>query len=177
MDRPDGLVFSDNRNRSVAESFRTAFPDLMVTLANGSSFAFSESQSVMWIAGIVGIHYDDRHVVDQVLAVNDAAYHKARYFNIEQLAFSEVLRQQTHVQRADDVIHHYWSDWVDPYFGLSKRQFYMDQFRNFFRSVEGRPMKEKIEACRRFQPRPFRRPLSFRIVNRVRRSLGLGGLS
>jgi len=59
-------------------------------------------------AGVIGISREDAHLLETVLAYNDAAYPLFRNHVTEQLMFSHVLSIHTDVSPCDDAIYHWW---------------------------------------------------------------------
>ncbi len=173
MDRNDGYVFHDPRYAEFAEQFREGFPDLRIPLDDGHCLALSEREAFMHIAGTVGVHHADRHLVELALRVLNSMLSRVHYFIMEQFAFSAVLCQRTRVISSSPYIEHYWGSWIDPYFGISKRDFYKQQIDAVLTDFERLPMEEGLDLIQRTRIRPYKRPLPYRIVNRIRRMTGL----
>jgi hypothetical protein len=174
MDRPDGFVFRDERFAEFAERFRKCFPDLRVSLDDSDCLTISECDTVMQIAGVVGIHHADAELVGLALRALDAMLPRMDYFTMEQFAFSVVLGQRTRVIPSADCIEHYWGSWVDPYFGVSKIEFYRRQIDDLLGKFEMLPFDEGLDLIHRTRIRPYTRPIVYRIFNRVRGMIGKG---
>lgn len=59
-------------------------------------------------AGVIGISNSDAHLLEQVLAFNDALYPIYRNHVTEQLMFSYVLSQYTEISICNERIYHWW---------------------------------------------------------------------
>ena len=172
MDRCDGLVFRDPRYAGFAQMLREAFPGLEVIMEDGERLVLSEQDTPMWISGIVGVHPADRELIARAFRVLNAMLPRCHYFIMEQFAFSEVLRQNARVLPASDYIDHYWGSWIDPYFGISKLDFYKNQIEALLQRFERLPLEEGLALIRQARIRPYRRPLMYRVWNRLRRPGG-----
>lgn len=174
MDQCDGFVFRDPRYVEFAELFRKGFPALRIPLGGDEYLTISERDAVMLVSGIVGIHHADRHLVDLALRALNGMLSRVDYFVLEQFAFAEVLRQHSRVVFSAPYIEHYWGSWVDPYFGVSKRDFYQEQIEAIFKEFDALPIEEGLDLIHRTRIRPYTRPLPYRLLNRIRAMVGLG---
>lgn len=66
----------------------------------------------MWNAGAVGLHPNDRHLLQKVLSLTDLLCELSTLHISEQLAFSWILSQHIHLQAASDIIFHYWPPYL-----------------------------------------------------------------
>lgn len=174
MDAFDGLVFRDPRHAEFAGLLRRGFPDLVIPLDGGESLTLSEENMVMWVSGVVGVHFENRKLVDLALRVLNATYPRCQFFFVEQFAFCQVLAQNTEIIAASPYVEHYWGTWTDPYFGVSKLDFYRTQIETIMREFEKLPFEQGLDLIRRTRIRPYRRPLPFRVLNRVLKLVGRG---
>jgi len=96
----------------------------------------------MWNAGIIGISYENKNLVDDVLKLTDQIYKNKKVFTVEQFAFSYCLQNKTRLITTGDVITHYWPNHIGMYW---KNQYddYISRFlrENKFKSVDEQAAK------------------------------------
>ena len=126
----------------------------------------------MWIAGVVGIHQHERPLLDRVLLLSDAIYARLPHAFVEQFSFSEILRQNTRIMPSHPIIEHYWGGWVDPYFGLNKRDFVHSQIDAIFKNNPQGDYATAMKALRSTHIRKFRRPAYYRAMTGAQKLLG-----
>lgn len=171
MDRPDGLIYTEPQYAAFAGLLDDAFPDHRIPLPDGKSLVINPATLTMWIAGAVGVHHADAGLVDEVRAVIDVTNQRRRTFNVEQYAFAHVLQDGGKLERSDGTIEHYWGDWVDPYFGVGKRQFITRQYESVLREAAGKPLEEQAAMAGRLKVKPFKRPTHYRVMAKVAKLL------
>lgn len=66
----------------------------------------------MWNAGVVGLHPQQRPLLQEVLQLTDHLCQSSSLHILEQLAFSWVLSQRIELQEAADVVFHYWPPYL-----------------------------------------------------------------
>ena len=176
MDRYEGLVFRSRAHRALARQLLRAHPEGRVELRSGRSYEISPATSEMWCSGTVGLHCDDRELVDDVLELLDVTTSRATDRLLEQYAFSEILSQATRLAPTEHFVHHYWGSWVDPYYGLDRRAFSFAQLEPVVRTAETDGVDAALARLRRAPLRPFRRPLHVRVWNRLQILSGQPGL-
>lgn len=68
-----------------------------------------DPNAMMWNSGVVGIHPDDAHLVQEALDLTDAiwAEHRGSH-DLEQFALGQALESAVQLSSADDVVFHYW---------------------------------------------------------------------
>lgn len=62
----------------------------------------------MWNAGVIGLDYSDKDILDEVLATTNLLYPKHHTHIMEQFAFSWHFQQKGKIQPVDHLIYHYW---------------------------------------------------------------------
>ncbi len=176
MDRPDGLIFAAPQYAAFAGLLRDAYPDLRVPLPGGREMVIDPARLEMWIAGITGLHPADAALVDDVRFAINQTYGRRQTFNVEQYGFSHVLQEKTRLIRSDATIEHYWGNWVDPYFGVGKREHFTRQFGPVLDAAldaaAGKPLAERAAMAGRLRLRPFRRPASYRVLAKLPKMAG-----
>jgi hypothetical protein len=98
----------------------------------------------MWNAGVIGLSYQDKGLLNQVLDLSDQIYRNKRVFTAEQFAFSYVLQNKLNLIPSGDVIFHYWPDFVEKPW----KQIYNFHFQQFFK--ETRNFDVEIQAMKAF---------------------------
>ena len=83
----------------------------------------------MWNAGVIGINYQYRHVLGDVLDLTDQIYKNKPVFTAEQFAFSYFLQNGTSLHSSGDVIFHYWPNFG----GMYWKQTYNYHLKIFFK--------------------------------------------
>ena len=169
MDRFDGRIFHVPAHIDFAHDLKRAFPNLTIPLPGGDEFQVSEADSEMWVAGIVGLHLQDRKLLDRILQVCDAIYPHFPHTFVEQFSFTEVLRQNTRLIPARPTINHYWGRWVDPYYRLGRREFFHAQINAVFKDNPDGDYKQALQSLRKIGIRPFRRPMYYRMMTGTRK--------
>ena len=66
-------------------------------------------ESEMWNAGLIGLHADQRRLLDDVLDLTDQFHARYPKHVMEQFAFSYVLSRELDLSAADDRVYHYWN--------------------------------------------------------------------
>jgi len=66
------------------------------------------ASTVMFNAGVIGLHENDTSLLDEVVHLTDAIYPHVSIPTVEQFAFSVCLQQRTRLQQSHDIVHHYW---------------------------------------------------------------------
>ena len=66
----------------------------------------------MWNAGVVGLHPQQRPLLQEVLRLTDELCRHSSLHILEQLAFSWVLSQRIELHEAADVVFHYWPPYL-----------------------------------------------------------------
>ncbi|HTL90390.1 MAG TPA: hypothetical protein VL134_13400 [Leptolyngbya sp.] len=90
---------------------------------------YLDQQSAMFNAGVVGLDFAHRSLLDQALALADQLNKTHHGFTDEQLAFSIILSQVTNLSLSDDLIRHYW--------GWYERRFIHIQIDRLFKGLTG----------------------------------------
>jgi hypothetical protein len=85
-----------------------AWQDLIATVEHDPLGAVVRADAPMFNSGVVGLHAADAALLPDVTALIDALRARASIFNIEQFAFTHVLRHATALTVCPDVVHHYW---------------------------------------------------------------------
>jgi hypothetical protein len=77
-------------------------------------------KSLMWNAGVVGLHPADAHLIEHVICLSDAIYQRsltpssgkaaAWCLLSEQVAWSRVLASAARMRECGDIVFHYWLD-------------------------------------------------------------------
>lgn len=117
-------------------------------------FAFG-ADAVMWNSGVVGIHPQDRALLDSALDLVDHLYARCGLFNVEQFGLGEVLRRQTALSTANHVVTHYWG-FAKPFVHAQLDQFFLERAGDHFEALV-----EKIQTVKVVNPR---HPLLSRLV-------------
>jgi hypothetical protein len=169
MDRPDGRIFHVPAHIDFARELKRTFPELTFPLAGGDEFRTSEAEAEMWVAGIVGLHDGDRMLLGRVLQLNDAIYERFPHTFVEQFSFTEILRQNTRLIASRPVVEHYWGRWIDPYYGLGRRDFFHAQIDAIFKDNPEGDYRQAMRALRSRPIRKFRRPMHYRAMTGVRK--------
>ena len=172
MDRPDGLIFAGPQYEKFAGLLRDAYPQNRIELPGRPPLEIDLNRLTMWIAGTVGIHPADAGLVDDVRAAVDTIYPRLGSFMAEQYAFAHVLQDRAKLIRSDGTVEHYWGDWTDPYFGVTKRRWATQQYEPLLEEVAGKPLPEAAAAARRLTVRPYRRPSYYRVAAKVAKLVG-----
>ena len=168
MHAHEGPFFAAAAHPEYARRFEEEYSDFVVPLDH-APFRTSPREARISNAGVIGIDLADRPLLDRVLALTDAVYRRIPgFWVLEQLAFSEVLRQATDLTEARSIVEHYWGDWIDPYLGVSKRQFVRAQVEALLRKVEGLPFEQTLAIVKRRTIRRFQRPFHLKILARLR---------
>jgi hypothetical protein len=66
----------------------------------------------MWNAGVIGLHPEQRSLLQEVLRLTDLLCEHSSLHILEQLAFSVVLSRNIQLQEAADVVFHYWPPYL-----------------------------------------------------------------
>ncbi|MDO6391761.1 hypothetical protein Q4E40_16615 [Pontibacter sp. BT731] len=93
----------------------------------------------MWNAGVIGLSYKDRKLLEDVMDLSDQIYKYKKVFTAEQFAFSYVLQNTVNLISSGEVIFHYWPDFA----GKQWKQTYNFHFRLFFHQNKGMSLKEQ----------------------------------
>ena len=97
----------------------------------------------MWNAGVIGISYENRKVLNDVLDLTDQIYSNKKVFTAEQFAFSYYLQNRTQLITTGDVIMHYWPNHIGMYW---KNQY--DAFlSHFFAKNKSASISQKVQAA------------------------------
>ena len=97
----------------------------------------------MWNAGVIGISFENREVLNDVLDLTDQIYNNKKVFTAEQFAFSYFLQNRTQLTNTSDVIMHYWPNHIGMYW---KNQY--DQYLSrFFAKNKSASVSQKAEAA------------------------------
>jgi len=104
MHRKEGLI--DSGSNIIFKKLKRILND-----KNLQSKTTLPSQTDMYNAGVLGIPYSLRHVVDEVLIQTDILYGHASNHCMEQLSFSYTLNQHSKdkIIEAESDIFHYWN--------------------------------------------------------------------
>lgn len=129
---------------------------------NGDTYVI-QPDSIMVNSGVVGIHPDDRILIDRALWLIDELYAPTQIFNVEQYAMGEVLRTCTELNMSGDIVHHYW--------GFS-RPFFHRELVAFFDQYADLSFDELAEHCTEVRAQVPQNPLSQRLRARVARLFG-----
>ncbi|CAM2010046.1 hypothetical protein [Acanthopleuribacter pedis] len=129
---------------------------------NGDTYVI-QPDSIMVNSGVVGIHPDDRMLIDRALWLVDELYGPTQIFNVEQYAMGEVLRTCTELNMSGDIIHHYW--------GFSRPFFHRELIR-FFEESKSLSFAEQAERCGEVRAEVPRNPFGQRLRARVSRLFG-----
>ena len=97
----------------------------------------------MWNAGVIGISYDNKKLLDKVLDLTDQIYSNKNIFTAEQFAFSYYLQKFTNLISTGDVIMHYWPNHAGMYW---KNQ-YDQHISHFLKSYKSKPVDQKAELA------------------------------
>lgn len=89
-----------------------------------------------WNSGVLGLHRNFSHYMDNVLELTDGFYNSSKWFISEQLAFSFILQRKTTIKPADHLVLHYWG---------KREKEVMDQLLiGFFKKAFGVGKRDKI---------------------------------
>ncbi|MDE1461927.1 hypothetical protein [Spartinivicinus poritis] len=91
----------------------------------------------LWNSGVVGLSYDDRHLLDEALYVLDQVYDITKEYVTEQLAIGEVLSRNTKLSGCDDILAHYYGAEIN---------FINDKVGIYLNLVEKLSISQKINA-------------------------------
>jgi len=122
--------------------------------------------TVMYNAGIIGLHATDRLLLDEVIHATDVLFPAVKLQNVEQFAFSLVLRQRTRLRQSYDLIHHYW--WAE------RRAPFNEQLRRVLHDSTIQSDQERLERLSpyrpslRFKDRPFKHFVRNRLTAQTR---------
>jgi hypothetical protein len=72
----------------------------------------------MWNAGAIGLHPEQRPLLQEVLHLTDFLCEYSSMHVLEQLAFSFVLSQKIELQGVSDIVFHYWPPYLHKPFRL-----------------------------------------------------------
>ncbi len=159
--RPDKLLLALNSGKCLlhtkeaalsTEGFATYcenFCNKHFVLKSGSKIHVKENY-YMWNAGVIGLPSEKRHLLDDVLDLNDQLLGIADLLLVEQLAFSIVLNQNANVKECHNEIFHYcWNDGKDKMDkqitkllkdtegeGVEKQVLKMNQYRIYYPSTK-----------------------------------------
>lgn len=97
----------------------------------------------MWNAGVIGISFENKEILDEVLNLTDQVYNNKKVFTAEQFAFSYFLQNRTQLITTGDVVMHYWPNHIGMYW---KNQY--DQYLSkFFDKNKSAPINQIAEAA------------------------------
>ena len=131
---------------------------------NGSSKTISPS-TLMWNAGVVGMHCADRHLLDDVLSLTDQLCCQSDLHVCEQFAFSEILQSKTDLTEAADLVFHYWSPWLHKPFRA--------KLNKIFQQAIALPEDQRGAFLYKHRPRPNWRQKAKVVCKRCCQMLGL----
>lgn len=83
----------------------------------------------MWNAGVIGISYDNRHLLDGILCLTDQIFQNKPVFTAEQFAFSYYLQNNTDLISSGNIIFHYWRNFYGSYW-KNNYDYYFNEFFN-----------------------------------------------
>lgn len=75
----------------------------------GENFKIPYS-NVMWNSGVVGIAYENRHLVEDASNLIDQILPVSKIFTAEQFAIGYVLQNKTQIKPAEAYVFHYWPE-------------------------------------------------------------------
>lgn len=119
----------------------------------------------MWNAGVIGLHPQQRPLLQQVLQLTDLLCQHSSLHILEQFAFSWILSQQIDLRPADDVVFHYWP----PYLHKPFRQ----KLATVMSQGESLPASQQPAFYFSHRPRPTATRRCKVLVKRLLESLGL----
>ena len=93
----------------------------------------------MWNAGVIGLSYENRDLLNDVLDLTDQIYYNRKVFTAEQFAFSYFLQNRTNLISSENVIFHYWPNFVGKYW----KRLYSYHFKKFFRKHRSTSIGQK----------------------------------
>ena len=93
----------------------------------------------MWNAGVIGISYENIDILDSILDLTDQIYFNRQVFTAEQFSFSYFLQTKTRLIDSDDVIFHYWPNFV----GKRWKDLYNYHLHRFFLNCRNDDINQK----------------------------------
>lgn len=93
----------------------------------------------MWNAGVIGLSFENRGILEKVLDLTDQIYKNKKVFTAEQFAFSYYLQNHTNMMTSGNVIFHYWPNFIGKYW----KSMYNYHFRHFFEDYKNLSLTEK----------------------------------
>jgi hypothetical protein len=100
--------------------------------------------TLMFNAGVIGIHQADIGLLDEVLHLTDQIYPRVRIHTVEQFAFSACLNERTELQEAYDVICHYWP--------MPGRARFQEELRRVLHDPSISSQEERLRRLLPYQP-------------------------
>lgn len=104
------------------------------------------SESIMWNAGVIGIHPADACLLDDVLSVTDQLLQNSDLHVLEQFAFSFVLSQHTLLREGHDLVFHYWPPYL--------HQPFRERVAELMAISADMPLEQRIHYLYSHRPRP-----------------------
>ena len=117
-----------------------------------------DGDSPMFNSGVVGLSFDNRHLLCDSLAIIDELNKIDSVFNIEQFAVGLSLNKKTKIHVCKNVVRHYWG--ID-------RDFYRIQASRFFQDFSINNLAKNIDSITSQKFGTPRIPLSFKFMARV----------
>ena len=93
----------------------------------------------MWNAGVIGLSFENKRILDEVLDLTDQIYKNKKVFTAEQFAFSYYLQKYTNMTTSGTIIFHYWPNFIGKYW----KNMYSYHFRHFFDQYKNVSINEK----------------------------------
>jgi hypothetical protein len=93
----------------------------------------------MWNAGVIGLSYENKKILDSVFKLTDQIYANRQVFTAEQFSFSYFLQTKTKLVDSGDVIFHYWPNYV----GKKWKDLYSYHFLRFFQQTKNDGFNQK----------------------------------
>lgn len=156
MHLPEGRLV-DAHHELAAYAVGRPLPD-----PDGGTYTIGQD-SQMFNSGIIGLHPEDRPLLDRALWLVDALYGPTKVFNVEQYGLGEVLHDRTKLNMSGDVVHHYW--------GFSRAFFHRDM-RQFFEAYGHLPLAEQACHTSELQAQVPKNTILERFYERMQRKLG-----
>jgi hypothetical protein len=116
----------------------------------------------MFNSGVIGLHWQDRALLDDAVALLDELDDQTSIFNAEQLAIGTVLRQHTELGTTEHLVRHYWG---------FKRGFVHLQIGRLLRGFRPERAHELAKAAADAELGPPKRRLADRVKSRLKARL------
>mgnify|MGYP001942867291 CR=1 FL=1 len=161
-----GRTVMHTRESTLRDGFEWAEWDRIIRQTQGTLAGIDITpESVMYNAGVLGVHPQDIGAVDDAIAVMQSVRDISTVFTAVQLATSLAFAARTDLSVCDDVVEHYWA---------GPRAFYQYQMKQMFNGPTGAERDPKQDAALAPLSTQLTGKLSHRLIARMK-SLRSGG--